>query len=110
VPKKQQALVFIGIKGRVVALDRDSGTEVWRAQLGTDYVSVLWDGSALFAVASGEIWRLDPASGNQLWHNQLKGLGRGLVSLASTQMAGAADSAIEYQYQAAAAAAGAAAG
>jgi outer membrane protein assembly factor BamB len=107
VAKKQQALVFIGIKGRVVALDRDSGTETWRSQLGTDYVSVLWDGSALFAVASGEIWRLDPATGDQVWHNQLKGLGRGLVSLASTQMAGATDSAIEQQYRAASAAAAA---
>jgi PQQ-like domain len=104
VAKNNTALVFVGIKGRVVALNRDSGSEVWRTQVGTDYVSVMWDGNALFAVTSGEIWRLDPGSGNQIWHNPLKGLGRGLVSLASTQIAGAVDATAAYQYAAAAAA------
>jgi outer membrane protein assembly factor BamB len=77
-------LLFIGIKGRVLALDHDTGSEVWRTQIGSDYVSVTWDGQALFATTSGEIWRLNPRDGSQIWHNALKGLGLGLVSLAST--------------------------
>lgn len=109
---KKQELVFVGIKGCVVALDRESGDEVWRAQAGSDYVTVLWDGEALFAATSGEISRLDADSGAVLWHNKLKGLGRGLVNLASskapTTQTGVEASA-EYLRRAAAAAAAAAA-
>jgi outer membrane protein assembly factor BamB len=108
---KRQALVFVGIKGCVVALDRDSGNEVWRTQAGSDYVTVLWDGEALLAATSGEVSRLDPNSGATLWHNKLKGLGRGLVNLASTNaptQTGTETSA-EYLHRAATAAAAAAA-
>jgi hypothetical protein len=45
----------------------------------------LWDGQSLFAANSGEIWRLDPKNGAVLWHNELTGFGRGLVSLASSR-------------------------
>ena len=37
----------------------------------------------LLAAAGGEVFRLDPATGEGIWHNKLKGLGRGIVSLAS---------------------------
>jgi outer membrane protein assembly factor BamB len=90
-PRDTRALVYVGINGCVVALDRDSGAEVWRADLRSgEYVTVLWDGVGLFAANSGESWRLDPATGESIWHNKLKGLGRGLVSLASTLAANAA--------------------
>ncbi len=109
---KKQTLIFVGIKGCVVALDRDSGNEVWRAELGSDYVTVLWDGEALFAATSGELTRLDPASGAALWYNKLKGLGRGLVNLASskapTTQTGIETSAEQLRRAAAAAAAAAA--
>lgn len=85
-PRDPQILIFVGIKHAVVALDERSGAEIWRAELRSgEYVTVLWDGQALLAANAGEIWRLDPASGAVLWHNQLKGLGRGLVSLASSR-------------------------
>ena len=48
-------------------------------------MTVLWDGEALLAANSGEVWRLDPETGDEIWHNRLQGLGRGLVSLASTR-------------------------
>ena len=85
-PRDPQILIFVGIKDSVVALDEHTGAEVWRAELrSSDYVTVLWDGEALFAANAGEVWRLDPAHGNVLWHNELKGMGRGLVSLASAR-------------------------
>ena len=85
-PRDPQALIFAGIKHAVVALDERSGAEVWRVNLRSgDYVTVLWDGEALLAANAGEVWRLDPGSGAVLWHNQMKGLGRGLVSLASSR-------------------------
>jgi outer membrane protein assembly factor BamB len=105
-----QPLLFVGIRGRVVALNRETGDEVWRVQAGSDYMTVFWDGEALFAATSGEVWRLDPETGGQLWHNKMKGLGQGLVSLASTQTAGGSDPSPEYRRRAAAAAASAAAG
>lgn len=88
-PRDPQVLVFVGIKHAVIALDERSGAEVWRAELRSgDYVTILWNGEALLAANAGEVWRLDPASGAVLWHNQLKGLGRGLASLASSRLPG----------------------
>jgi outer membrane protein assembly factor BamB len=85
-PRDPQTLVFVGIKSSVIALDERSGTEVWRTKLkGSDYVTVLWDGEALLAANGGEVFRLEPQSGVLMWHNKLEGLGRGVVSLASTR-------------------------
>lgn len=85
-PRDPQMLLFVGIKKAVVALDHRTGVEVWRAELrASDYVSVLWDGEALFASSRGEVWRLDPRTGGVLWHNELKGLGWGIASLASSR-------------------------
>jgi outer membrane protein assembly factor BamB len=87
-PRNPRVTLYVGIKNAVIALDEKTGMETWRAQLrGSDYVTVLWDGEALFAANSGEVWRLDPSSGAVLWHNDLKRLGRGLVSLASSRRA-----------------------
>jgi outer membrane protein assembly factor BamB len=99
-PRDPQIFVYVGIKNSVVALDDRTGAELWRTQLrGSDFVTVLWDGESLFAANSGEVWRLEPLSGSVMWHNQLKGLGRGVVSLASSRRpasasSGAIDSAV----------------
>ena len=85
-PRDPQTLIYVGIRSSVIALNERTGTEVWRAKLrGSDFVTVLWDGEALLAGNGGEVFRLDPQSGALLWHNPLKGLGRGVVSLASTR-------------------------
>lgn len=87
-PRDQQELLFVGIKDVVVALRQTDGIEVWRAKLkGGDFVTVLWDGEALFAANNGEVFRLDPATGAVIWHNPLKGLRTGVVSLASRRAA-----------------------
>jgi outer membrane protein assembly factor BamB len=84
-PRDQRSFAYVGIKHCVVALDRETGNEMWRTDLhSSDYVTVFWDGTGLFAANSGEVWRLDPQTGATIWHNQMKGLGRGLVSLASS--------------------------
>jgi outer membrane protein assembly factor BamB len=112
-PRDPQILIFIGIKNEVVALDDRTGVEVWRAKLrSSDFVNVLWDGEALFAANSGEVWRLHPQRGDVIWHNQLKGSGRGLVSMASMRSPNAtsnADLAAEKRRRDAAAAGAAAA-
>ena len=87
-PRDPQVLIFVGIRNNVIALDDRSGAEVWRVHLRSgDHVTVLWDGEALLAANGGEVWRLDPGSGQVVWHNELKGLARGLVSLASGRRA-----------------------
>jgi outer membrane protein assembly factor BamB len=79
------SLIFIGISGTVIALDRGTGQEVWRTALkGGDFVNVVLLDDTLYATAKGELFCLDPATGNLRWQNQLKGLGRGLVTIAAS--------------------------
>jgi len=81
---KTSDLLFIGIKGSVVALDRATGQQVWATHLkGFDFVNVLLENGAVLASCCGEIFCLDPLSGNALWHNPLKGFGRGLATIAT---------------------------
>jgi outer membrane protein assembly factor BamB len=77
-------LVVIGIKGTVLALDRATGGEVWRAKLkGSGFTNVVREGGALLAATHGELFCLDPHDGRILWHNPLRGMGFGIVSFAS---------------------------
>src|SRR6266699_7282621 len=80
---KSSELVFIGIKGSVVALNRATGEQVWTVRLGgRDFVNVAVQGGAVLASCYGEIFCLDPLTGNALWHNPLKGFGTGLATIA----------------------------
>jgi outer membrane protein assembly factor BamB len=75
-------VLFIGIKGCVVALDKSTGEEVWRAKLGgSDFVNLVIEDASIYAATSGEVFCLSPASGEIRWHNPLKGMGRGLVTI-----------------------------
>jgi outer membrane protein assembly factor BamB len=77
-----KSLILAGIKGQVLALDRTTGTEVWRTRLkGASFVNLLADGDIVVAATSGEVFGLDGATGSILWHNPLRRLGLGLVSL-----------------------------
>lgn len=78
-------MIFVGIKNSVIAVDARTGDEVWRAKLKGSFVTVLWDGEFLVAATNGEVFGLDPRDGTIIWHNQMKGLGLGFVSLASSR-------------------------
>jgi outer membrane protein assembly factor BamB len=76
-------LIFLGVKGSVVALDRATGTEVWRTKLkGDDFVNVVLLDAELYATARGEIFSIDQSTGQIRWSNPLKGLGWGMVTVA----------------------------
>ena len=76
-------VLYIGIRGNVLAIDRVTGEEVWRTALkGSDFVNVVEQNGELFASARGELFRLDPTTGKILWHNPLSGLGWGFVTIA----------------------------
>jgi len=86
---KTSQLVFIGIGKSVVALNRGTGEQVWATRLkGYDFVNVLLDGGRVFATACGEIFCLDPLTGDVLWHNPLKGFGTGLATITTGQNTG----------------------
>ena len=102
-------LIFVGVRGTVVALDRTTGSEQWRTPLrGSDFVNVVREGNEVLASTKGEIYSLDAATGSVRWHNPLKGLGYGFVSIAgaSGQEVIAAADKRRRQQQAAAASAG----
>ncbi len=80
----QTSLIYIGIAGTVLALDRATGREIWRTDLKGDFVNVVLQDGDLYAAAKGELFSLDPATGNVRWQNKLKGLGRGLMTIAGS--------------------------
>ena len=102
---RTDSLMYLGVKGSVVALDRRTGVEAWRTELkGSDFVNVVLDDSALYATARGEVYCLDPLTGRIRWNNPLKGMGWGLITIAGESIVPMA------QHRAAQAAAAAAAG
>jgi outer membrane protein assembly factor BamB len=81
---KTSDLIFIGIKGSVVALNPATGAQVWATHLkGSDFVNVVLQHDTVLASCGGEIFCLDPSTGNALWHNPLKGFGIGLATIAA---------------------------
>src|SRR4051794_17934678 len=83
---KPDDLLFLGVKSRVLAISRRDGVTVWSAQLPCGigqamFVTLLFDGSHLFAHTHGQLHCLDWASGRVLWTNDLPGCGYGIASL-----------------------------
>lgn len=80
-------LLFVGLNGYAVALDRDTGKIVWsNDQLRRGYVTFLLDGDRLIVSTNGYIYCLDPLTGRIVWHNPMTGYGFGApTSLASVR-------------------------
>jgi outer membrane protein assembly factor BamB len=84
VDMKSDDLIFVGIKGSVIALTRAGGEVVWEIHLkGMGFVHLVRDGDHLYAATKGEIFCLDAATGAGVWNNPLKGYGYGLASIAA---------------------------
>jgi glucose dehydrogenase len=83
---KTQDLIFVGLNGRVAALDRSTGEIIWEwhsPKPGSGYVTLLVDGNLLIASVSGYTYGLDAKTGEQIWFNDLKGYGVGVASIAT---------------------------
>src|SRR5947209_17073201 len=80
-------LVFVGLNGYALALNRETGELVWsNNKLKSGYVTLLLDGDRLIVSTNGYIYCLDPLTGEVLWNNPLKGYGRGApTSLVSSR-------------------------
>ena len=71
-------LIFVGLNGYAVALNRDTGTIVWsNNQMRRGYVTFLLDGDRLIVSTNGYIYCLDPLTGQIIWHNPMTGYGMG---------------------------------
>jgi outer membrane protein assembly factor BamB len=79
-------LIFVGLRGYVVALDRDTGEVVWsNDKLNSGYTTLLLDGDRLIASTNGYMYCLDPLTGGVMWQNPLRGYGTGVTDLASVR-------------------------
>ncbi len=71
-------LVFVGLNGCAVALDRDTGEIVWsNNELKSGYVTLLLDGDRLVVSTNVYLFCLDPLTGRILWNNRTSGYGVG---------------------------------
>jgi outer membrane protein assembly factor BamB len=82
-----EQLIFVGLNGYALALDRESGEIIWsNSEMKSGYVTLLLDGDRLVVSTNGYIYCLDPLTGRTLWHNPLKGYGAGApTSMVSTR-------------------------
>jgi outer membrane protein assembly factor BamB len=71
-------LIFVGLNGYALALDRETGDIVWsNNQMKSGNVSLLLDGDRLIVSTNGYIDCLDPLTGQIFWNNPLRGYGAG---------------------------------
>jgi outer membrane protein assembly factor BamB len=81
-PRAKHDRIYIGMKGHVLAIDRSTGAEAWRAKLkGGGFVTLHREDRMIFAGTQGELFCLDADSGRVLWHNRLKGMGLGILAI-----------------------------
>jgi outer membrane protein assembly factor BamB len=77
-------VVYIGLKGSIIALDRGTGAVLWSTKLkGGAFVTVHLDRDRVFGATAGELFCVDASTGALLWRNELPGMGLGLVSIAT---------------------------
>jgi outer membrane protein assembly factor BamB len=73
-----EQLIFVGLNGYALAIDRESGEIIWsNNEMKSGYVTLLLDFDRLIVSTNGYIYCLDPLTGKKLWHNPLKGYGVG---------------------------------
>jgi outer membrane protein assembly factor BamB len=78
-----EPMVFGGIKGTAIAFDRATGRILWETFLkGSGFVHLVLDGDNLYATTQGEIFCLNPKTGQIRWRNPMKGYGLGIMSIA----------------------------
>lgn len=77
--------LFLGIKGRVVCIDKFSGNKIWDVKLKSTsgVTNILAEGDFLFVYSGGHLFCLNIYSGAIKWENKLKGMGYGPCIMAS---------------------------
>ena len=81
-------LLFLGTHGKVAALHKRSGQEIWRLDLdgaAWGLPTLLVEDGVLYAGAHGHLYAIDPIRGKLLWCNGLKGMSHKLISMATAR-------------------------
>jgi len=81
-------LIFVGLNGTVLAMDRQNGRAIWEWQSpkpSRGFVSLMLDGDRIMAGLGGYLYCLDAATGKLLWQNPLTGYGLGICSFVSVR-------------------------
>jgi outer membrane protein assembly factor BamB len=83
----QDDLILLGLKGRVMALSRSTGREVWSTRIPSgmckaDFLTMVVHDQQVFVYGRGHISALNLLTGEVLWTNELPGMGYDLGSLA----------------------------
>ncbi len=78
--------MFLGIKGHVVCLNKQTGKELWRTKLKTDWgkPTMVVYSENVFAYVAGILFCLNDETGEVIWKNELSGLGHGSCVIALT--------------------------
>ena len=83
--ENQVGIVYLGMRGNVIALNRATGEILWKTSLtGREFVNVVLDTDRVLAATRGEMFCLDAATGETIWTNSLPGCGRGLITIATS--------------------------
>ena len=83
----QNDVIYVGLKGSVVALDRQTGKKIWKTHLkGAGFVMVVLDREMVIAHTKGEIFGLRAEDGRVLWSNSLLGMGYGYATIAGASI------------------------
>jgi outer membrane protein assembly factor BamB len=71
-----EQLIFVGLNGYALALNRDTGEIVWsNNELKSGPVTLVLDGDRLIVSTGGYMFCLNPLTGEVLWNNPLSGYG-----------------------------------
>ena len=82
-----ERMAYIGFGKHVIAFDHMTGQQVWnwespRKDL-VGAVTLLLEQEMLVVSVDGYMWGLDPTTGDERWHNPLKGMGTGIPMMVS---------------------------
>lgn len=89
--------LYAGTGRYVIALDPQSGAEIWRTKLpssSSNIITLLLSKSALLVGYSGRVFALDPISGEIRWENGLPRTGFGPVIMAMDGAVGSGQGAV----------------
>lgn len=84
--------LFIGIKGHVIYLNKETGKSIWTTKLksSSGVTNIHFEGNFLIASTNGHLFCLSPDDGSLKWTNPLNGFGNGPCIIATENQALAA--------------------
>ncbi|HTI68956.1 MAG TPA: PQQ-binding-like beta-propeller repeat protein [Candidatus Limnocylindria bacterium] len=87
----KEAILYVGMAGSVVALEKSTGQTLWRRNLkSSGAVLILVEGNVIYASTCGHLFAINATTGEPLWQNEMRGCGFGMATLATQSSPGTA--------------------